>query len=69
MRKITLNKQNLVRYLYTMRLSITPDIVNEMIVVANDYNITRLLQMCEKFYVDHIQVKIQVEKLTSRFLM
>ena len=50
------------RYLYTMKLSITPDIVNEVIVIANDYNIPRLLQMCEKFYVDHIQVEISTWK-------
>jgi hypothetical protein len=40
-----------------MRLTIVPDNVSEVIVVANDYNIPRLLQMCEKFYVDHVQVE------------
>ena len=40
-----------------MRLSIVPDIASDMVVVANEYNIVRLLQMCEKFYVDQIQVE------------
>jgi hypothetical protein len=39
-----------------MRLTIIADNVSEMIVIADDYNIPRLLQMCEKFYVDHVDV-------------
>ena len=54
--------KNIVRYLYTMKLSITADIVAETVVMANDYNIPRLVQMCEKFYGDIIQVFFQLEK-------
>ncbi len=39
-----------------MKLSITHEIVSETIVIANDYNIPRMLQMCEKFYGDNIRV-------------
>ena len=50
--------KSFLEYFYTMKINLTPENASEMIVIANDYNVPRLLQLCEKFYVDFVEVFI-----------
>jgi hypothetical protein len=34
-----------------------PDTVSETVVIANEYGVPRLLEMCERFYVDGVDVR------------